>query len=113
MEDMTVTIMLTSAGLGTVVGQLQRLRNPGGSLTPTARFASLVYSIAALLFVGYVLAGGSIKLDIAAIYANALRLLGLAVLAAGFYLSFKRTDRPEAPADLTPQSHPSRTPPAP
>ena len=51
MEDMTVTIMLTSAGLGTVAGQLQRLRNPGGSLTPAARFASLVYSIAALLFV--------------------------------------------------------------
>ena len=113
MEDMTVTIMLASAGLGTVVGQLQRLRNPGGSLSTTARCASLAYSIAALLFVGYVLAGGSIRLDIAPIHADALRLLGLAVLAAGFYLSFKRTDRPEAPADLTPQLHPSRTPLAP
>ncbi|WP_156424894.1 hypothetical protein [Novosphingobium fuchskuhlense] len=113
MEDLTVTIMLASAGIWTVAGHVQRLSNPGGSLTPAARYAAIAYSIAAFLFVGYVVTGGSVKLDIAPICANALRVLGLAVLAIGFYLSFKPTDRSEASADLTPPAHPSRTPTAP
>ncbi|WP_298189213.1 hypothetical protein [Novosphingobium sp.] len=113
MEDLTTIIILTFVGLSTVISNLFRLRQPGGALASAARYGWLANAIAAIVFLGFVMSGGSVELDISPTFANALRLLGLSTLAAGFYLSFQKTGRSSETADITPPAHPSRTPPSP
>lgn len=113
MEDLTTTIIFTFVGLSTVISNLFRLRQPGGALAIAAHYGWLVNAIAAIVFLGFVMSGGSVELDISSTLANALKLLGLFTLASGFYLSFQKTGRSSETADLTPPAHPSRTPPAP
>ena len=113
MEDITSPIIWLFIGLATLASHVFQLLRPHGYGRIGFRIGWFVMVIAGLVFVGYVGAGGTVKIDIPSVYANVFRFACLVPVCSALYFSLFGNARAEATCDLTPQSHPSRTPPAP
>lgn len=113
MQDMTVTIQTSFVGGALVAAHFVKPMIQNGYGRLAGRFMLLIYVAGTLGFFAFTLMGGTVKLDLPPLVAGLLKLLGLSVSLAGAWLGYQDIVSRDAPSDLTPPSHPSRTPPAP